>query len=240
MTSWIDEGRRYKSEFNSIKETIEPAKPLPSIASQLEVKDRVQVSVAYSGGSELAELKEWYIIKANSNEVLAVSKYVHSTYTFSAESGYKTYVVNIGQGIVNIVSTKSGVVKSTRPMGYANQTGHISSVTGESEATGAGDDYYKTDFNMVKNALGNTIAYKYNTTTASDYWVMSRYYENEKRGLYYVNTSGNSSIAIVYEKNPTVGWVGNLYTKPVRVIISIDPNAKIESGEGTDASPYQF
>ena len=241
--------RRYKAEFNSDKETIAPAVPLPSSASKLNVGDSVRVSVKFRGGSEIASLKDWYIIQANSTEVLAVSKYVYSNYTFSGETGYQTYVISIAQGIVNIVSTKDGVVNSSRPMGYNGQNGYINSVTGTSESTGAGDDYYKTDYNMVKKALGNAIAYKYNTTTASDYWVMSRDYiagnanATGEMGLYYVDESGSVLTSGVYKQESTAGtvyWRDWEYTKPVRVIISIDPNAKIESGEGTDASPYQL
>ena len=159
-----------------------------------------------------SELNLWRVLKVNSNGTIEmISEYTSSTSVyFRGQTGYQNFV-----GYLNVLASKyenSKYTSGSRYVGYNGQTEYItdtskitsttapwtSSTGGSStvESQGGGDTLYQNDYNLIKNVLGTLVANKVGTTSASYYWLASRYYMYNApiSWVYFgraVDTSGN-------------------------------------------------
>ena len=138
-----------------------------------------------------SELNLWRVLKVNSNGTIEmISEYTSSTSVyFRGQTGYQNFV-----GYLNTLASKyenSKYTKGSRYVGYNGQTEYITdtskidnttapwtSSTGSStvENLGGGDTLYQDDYNLMQTVLGTRVANKVGTSTATFYWLASRYY----------------------------------------------------------------
>jgi len=212
------------------------------------------------------ELNLWRVIRVNSDGTYdAVSEYVSSTnVTFKGKAGYQSFV-----GYLNILASKYENPKYTvgsRIMGYNGQTEFITdtsyfdgtdlkagtewtsstSGTPAEEYLGRGDSLYKTDYDLVKAAYGGT-AYSYakankvGTTTATSYWLGSRYYYwNGSTTFRFsgrcVLTYGNLNDTVLRDYSSS--WYGDINRRyALRPIITLR-SGLTATGSGTSGDPY--
>ena len=205
-----------------------------------------------------SELNLWRVIRINDDGTIEmVSEYVSSEEIyFEGITGYKNFV-----GYLNVIAsqyTNTKYVQSTRHMGYNGQIEYITDTskltsttapwtcsTGGScnliESLGGGDMLYTTDTELVKSVLGTLKANAVGTTSATDYWLASRYfkYVDSNQWLYYgkyVSSSGNlkysASLIDHYQ-----GFYENDVWKKVRPILTLKSGLKA-AGSGTSEDPY--
>ena len=114
------------------------------------------------------------------------------------------------------------------------------------EYLGRGDSLYQTDYDLVKTAYGGTDdsyakANKVGTTTATTYWLGSRYYYWSSSTLFNfngrsVNTIGSisdPSLLIYYNSS----WNGYSDSDALRPIITLR-SGLTATGSGTSSDPY--
>jgi hypothetical protein len=209
-----------------------------------------------------SELTLWRVIRKNDDNTYdAVSVYTSSTTVyFWGQIGYQKLV-----GTLNTIAEQYGnstYTTGSRMMGYNDQTETItdtskfttaapwtnstsSSTTTEQEAQGAGDTWYTTDTTLVNNVFGTLVANKVGTTTATIYWLASRYYNYTSSTAYFlvgrcVNSHGNVSYSNnLYYYSSSWGSSGSAYA--VRPIITLKTlyEDDIKSGTGaTEDDPY--
>ena len=212
------------------------------------------------------ELNLWRVIRVNSDGTYdAVSEYVSSTnVTFKGTTGYQSFV-----GYLNILASKYENPKYTvgsRIMGYNGQTEFISdtsyfdgtdlkvgtewksstSGTLAEEYLGRGDSLYQIDYKLVKAAYGGTsrsyaIANKVGTSTATGYWLGSRYYDyGTSTNFYfegrYVYTNGDTLDDLLREHyGPSWDALSNSHA--LRPIITLRSGLR-GTGSGTASDPY--
>jgi hypothetical protein len=206
-----------------------------------------------------SELTLWRVIRVNDDWTYdAVSVYTSSTEVdFYGETGYQKLVGTLNKIAAQYTDNK--YVVKTRMMGYNGQTETItasitvsnsgksstsSSTTAAKEAKGAGDEWYTTDTELVKDVFGTLVANKVGTTTASYYWLASRYYRYSGSTDYswygrYVSSGGTDTWWFFF------AWNGDLYIyetgfgRAIRPIITLS-SVLYASGSGTVNDPYVF
>ena len=205
-----------------------------------------------------SELNLWRVLKKNADgSVDLISEYTSSvSIYFKGKTGYKNFV-----GYLNLLAKQyenSNYTKGSRYFGYNGQTEYITddskftnpapwtSSTGSStvESQGGGDTLYRDDYNQLKKELGTRVAHKVGTSTATSYWVASRYYIYDSATLYYwngrnIDTSGSLSKLYLYgcSDSSFLGY-GNSYA--LRPIVTLKSDLVITDGDGTNSSPYRL
>jgi hypothetical protein len=203
-----------------------------------------------------SELTLWRVIRVNEddNTYDAVSVYTSSTTVrFYGQTGYQKLVGTLNK-IAQQYENASYTVGS-RMMGYSKQTETIEvdlttsnsgtsstsdTTTETQEKQGAGDTWYQTDTNSVNNVFGNLKANKVGTTTTTEYWLASRYYNYTSSTSYlwfgrYVGSSGNIGGYMLYYYSPNSG--SHSLTCAVRPIITLKSEL-YATGTGTEDDPY--
>ena len=212
------------------------------------------------------ELNLWRVIRVNSDGTYdAVSEYVSSTnVTFQGKTGYQSFVYYL-----NVLASKYENTKYTvdsRYMGYNGQTLFITdtsyfdgtdlkagtewtsstSETPAEEYLGRGDSLYTTDYELVKAAYGGTAdsyakANKVGTSTATKYWLGSRYYNYSSSPRFYfsgrgVGTRGNAG-SYILRRYDSGSWYGRSNSYALRPIITLRSGLR-GTGSGTVSDPY--
>ncbi len=205
-----------------------------------------------------SELNLWRVLKVNNDgSVDLISEYTSSVaITFNGVKGYLNLV-----GYLNLLAKQyenSNYTKGSRYFGYNGQTEYITDeskfttkapwkcATGEScnpvESQGGGDTLYRDDYNQLNTALGTRVAYKVGTSTATSYWVASRYYyynSNEEtfhhwRGR-YIDTSNSLKNSNLYEYD-TSNFYEDSCSYAIRPIVTLKSEL-IYTGDGTKEAP---
>ena len=211
------------------------------------------------------ELDLWRVIKINSDgTVEMISEHVSSTAVyFQGRTGYQNLV-----GYLNVLATQyenSTYTKGSRYFGYNGQTEYITDTskfdsstafrcsTGEDcnpiESQGGGDTLYTTDYNLVNTVIGTRAATKVGSTSASSYWVASRYYEfyydeNDPSSTYYdwngrdVLTTGGSGVSDLYNYDGS-SFDTSSRSNSLRPIVVLKSGLKY-SGVGTKGLPMEI
>ena len=211
------------------------------------------------------ELNLWRVIRVNSDGTYdAVSEYVSSTnVTFKGKTAYQSFIYYL-----NVLASKYENPKYTvgsRYMGYNGQTEFITdtsyfdgtsakagdewrsstSGTPAEEYLGRGDSLYQTDYDLVKAAYGNASdsvkANKVGTTTATTYWLGSRYCD-WRNATYFVfcgrEVNTNGSVIIDYWRlYYSSSWLDGNRRYALRPIITLRSGLKA-TGSGTSSDPY--
>ena len=214
-----------------------------------------------------SELNLWRVLNKNEDgSVEIISEYVSSTDVyFSGQTGYLNFVGYLNTLAEQYETEGITVTNGSRHFGYNGQTEYLdsenvsfsdnilweSSTTDNSNETeGGGDILYEKDYNDVNTALGTRIAYRIGTTTATSYWMASRFYmysDNEYQlgDTYswdgrYMDTSGfNSSdyfSSLKYLSSSVHDYNGYNALRP---IVTLKPGLEY-TGQGTSGSPWQI
>ena len=212
------------------------------------------------------ELNLWRVIRVNDDGTYdAVSEYVSSTkVTFKGKTGYQSFV-----GYLNVLASKYENRKYTvgsRIMGYNGQTEFISdtsyfdgtstkagtewtsstSGTPAEEYLGRGDSLYTTDYELVKAAYGGTAnsyakANKAGTSTATAYWLGSRFYIYSSSTRFNFNGWYVLSDGLVVRNCPrgykSGSWNDYNNDYALRPIITLR-SGLTATGNGTSDNPY--
>ena len=149
-----------------------------------------------------SELNLWRVLKVNSDGTMEmISEYTSSTSVyFRGKVGYQNLV-----GYLNILASKyenSKYTKGSRYVGYNGQTEYITNTSkidsttapwtsstrsSTTESLGGGDTLYQDDYNLMQTVLGTREANKVGTSSASSYWLASRYYSySSSTNWYYI------------------------------------------------------
>ncbi len=206
-----------------------------------------------------SELNLWRVLKVNNDgSVDLISEYTSSVaITFYGKTGYLNLV-----GYLNELAKQyenSNYTKGSRYFGYNGQTEYITDdskftttapwkcATGKScnpvESQGGGDTLYTDDYNQLNTALGTRVAYKVGTSTATSYWVASRYYYYDSsdetyhhwRGRYIDSLEGSN----LYELDSSK-FYENSNSYAIRPIVTLKSDLVITNGDGSSSSPYQL
>ena len=207
-----------------------------------------------------SELNLWRVIRINNDKTVdMISEYVSSTNVyFSGQTGYQNFI-----GVLNYIANQYENQKYTsgsRYIGYNTQTEYItdttaltatispqyqsttsSNVSVATEAKGLGDIWYETDYNLTNTACGTLAAYKVGTTTATAYWLASRYYyyytTNWNFRVRSIDTSGslNNSSSLYYY---SYGFGTESKYSAIRPILTLKSGVKASSGNGSSTTPY--
>jgi prepilin-type N-terminal cleavage/methylation domain-containing protein len=202
-----------------------------------------------------SELTLWRVIRVNDDKTYdAVSVYTSSTTVeFYGQTGYQKLV-----GTLNAIAKQyenSNYTTGSRMMGYNGQTETItvslttsnsgtsstlSSAAIANEAKGSGDLLYTTDTDLVNNVFGTKVANQVGTTTATTYWLASRYYSYGSSANYrwygrYVYSSGSIGSSYLYDYSG--GWNSYSPANAVRPIITLKSGLNA-TGSGSSSSPY--
>ena len=206
-----------------------------------------------------SELNKWRVIRINSDGTVdMVSQDISSKYIYiSGQTGYLNYV-----GMLNYVAKQYENPKYTsgsRYIGYNNQTEYITNTSyltpttptwtsnttnNTNEIYGGGDVLYTTDTGLISTALGNLITYKVGTTTATGYWLASRYYFYvSSTNLRFLGRAVNANGGVSYD-NIYQFYNGANYNTPdslstLRPILTLKSGLKAY-GSGTSNDPYTF
>lgn len=205
-----------------------------------------------------SELNLWRVLKKNDDgSVDLISEYTSSvSIYFKSKTGYKNFV-----GYLNLLAKQyenSNYTKGSRYFGYNGQTEYItddskftnpapwtnSTSDNSNESQGGGDTLYIDDYNQLNTALGKMIAYKVGTSTATSYWVASRYYYYNSATRYdwrarYIDTS------VPIYHSPLYYYSSNSfnelsYNHVLRPIVTLKSDLVITDGDGTSSSPYRL
>ena len=172
-----------------------------------------------------SELNLWRVLSINGDGTVdIISEYASSTnVVFSGKEGYKNLV-----GYLNVLASQyetSGITIGSRHYGYKNQTEYITSDTyfvnpapwtcstggtctpdpDNYEAYGGGDAKYTSDYYLVNKVLATNVAHKVGSS-ATNYWMASRYYRYGSATYYYWNarivvSNGYSDNVYLYYNN---------------------------------------
>ena len=206
-----------------------------------------------------SELNLWRVLSINGDGTVdIISEYVSSVEVyFDEEIGYQNLV-----GYLNVLAAQyenSTYTCGSRHFGYNGQTEFITDTskfrnpapwtcsTGGScssapvESQGGGDTLYTTDYNLVNTVLGTRVAKKVGTTTATDYWMASRYYYYASATYYswnnrYVNWSGAAKDSYLYNYSSS-GFDSYGRSFALRPIVTLKAGV-IYSGSGTSSDPW--
>ena len=191
---------------------------------------------------------------------------------FKDKAGYQNlvYVLNeIAKQYANTTYTLDPSDANTpdgafRNVGYDGQTKQISDTTrlddktlgtetgawyqkapdmlGVEENLGGGDFKFATDLKLMSEAGVSAVAYKYNTTTKTTYWLASRLYSwfstsNRDFRARYVSIDGTINAASLYSRS-SGRWYAYYDSYAVRPVVTLKSGLTTPSGSGTSASPY--
>ena len=204
-----------------------------------------------------SELNLWRVLKVNSNGTIEmISEYTSSTSVyFRGQTGYQNFV-----GYLNVLASKyenSKYTSGSRYVGYNGQTEYITdtskitsttapwtSSTGSStvESQGGGDTLYQNDYNLIKNVLGTAIANKVGTTSASYYWLASRYYIYDSSTNWYYNgrrisTNGSLNYDYLYRYR-SGSFYANIISFALRPIVILKSGINYTPAIGTSEDPF--
>ena len=206
------------------------------------------------------ELNLWRVISINDDgTVEMISEHVSSVAIyFSGQTGYQNLV-----GYLNVLASQyenSTYTKGSRYFGYNGQTEYITDTskfinsapwtcdTGNSgcntiESQGGGDTLYQKDYDLINNVLGTRVATKPKSSSSSDYWMASRYYNYVSSTDYYwigryVDTLGsyNSNLLYIYI-NSHFSAISNI--ESLRPIVVLKSGLKYD-GVGTKTNPMEI
>ena len=176
-------------EKKSTPEVGDYVKMIPTLTSY--TTDTSKTGYTSSQTINPSELNLWRVLKVNSDGTIEmISEYTSSTSVyFGGKVGYQNFV-----GYLNELASKyenSKYTNGSRYVGYSGQTEYITdtskidsttapwtSSTGSSttESLGGGDTLYQNDYDLIQAVLGTRVANKVGTTSATYYWLASRYY----------------------------------------------------------------
>ena len=214
-----------------------------------------------SGSAEIInpqELNLWRVIKINDDgSADVVSQYASSTSVyFSGKTGYQNLV-----GYLNVLASQyenSTYTKGSRYFGYNGQTEYITdtskftnpapwtcSTEGECnpvERQGGGDVLYEKDYNLVKTALGTTVANVSGSSSGVSYWTASRLYYYGSTTNYNwigrnISTSGDLARNLLYYYDTSSFGTRN-YGGALRPILTLKSGLKY-TGSGTESDPLK-
>lgn len=217
------------------------------------------------------ELMYWRVIRKNTNGTVdVVSEYASSVNVyFSGTIGYQYFIEYLIE-LTSYYENPAYTIGS-RYMGYYGQykilyrtgafdgskntrpwTASTSSSTNDG-GLGAGDIYYSYDYDLVKaaytgtttygtNSSGTAKVYQVGTTTATNYWLASRYYAYYSSTSFdfsgrAVDTSGDVAYAILC--NYASGWSYYSQGFALRPILTLKADVNAISGDGkSEATAY--
>ena len=204
-----------------------------------------------------SELNLWRVLKVNSNGTIEmISEYTSSTYVyFKGQTGYQNFV-----GYLNVLASKyenSKYTKGSRYVGYNGQTEYITNTSkidsttapwtsstrsSTTESLGGGDTLYQDDYNLMQTVLGTRAANKVGTSSASCYWLASRYYSySSSTNWYYIGldscTLGHVSAYALYYYSSGSFNTGSLSTA-LRPIVILKSGITYTPALGTSDDPF--
>ena len=238
-------------------------KMIPTIASY--GTDKTYTGELYGSDTIFPEeLNLWRVIRINDDGTIdMVSEYLSSTKVyFRGKTGYRNFV-----RYLNVLASKyenSKYTVGSRYMGYNGQTEYLSdtantldstnttppwtssSTAKKYESQGGGDELYKTDTELVTNAIG-TLEAKYNFNgnylSSDSYWLSGRYY-----AYYSSTTSWTYGGRIVTSSGGTGGYL-DLYeyssgfstissSSRLRPIVTLKSDLYVLKAAGTSSDPW--
>ena len=213
-----------------------------------------------------SELNLWRVLSINGDGTVdLISENVSSVAVFfRGQTGYQNLV-----GYLNVLASQyetPGITVGSRHFGYNGQTEFITDTTyfvnpapwtcttngasgnctpdpDDYEAYGGGDTLYTTDYDLVNTVLGTRVAKEVGTSTATDYWMASRYYNLSSATYYrwsgrYVAASGSNSNNYLYYWSS-----GSFYTRndrdAIRPIVTLASTLSY-SGVGNKDYPMEI
>ena len=223
-----------------------------------------------SGYVTPSQLSVWRVIRVNEDcTVEMVSEYVSDTnVTLNGKDGYKNMVYGLNEyaklyaNKIFTLDPETAPTGAFRNMGYDGQTLQITdesritnsslgasggawyqkttSLNGE-ESLGGGDQGFATDVKLLTDAGISLVAYQYNTTTPTIYWLASRLFSWGDASWYFstriMNNSGNIAAGNLYYRN---GSKFNTYSSSfaLRPIVTLRSGITPTGGNGTSSSHY--
>ncbi len=208
------------------------------------------------------ELNLWRVISLNDDGTVdIISEYVSSTTVyFGGQTGYQNFV-----GYLNVLASQyenSTYTVGSRHFGYSGQTLSITSnkyfvnpapwtcSTGGActptpdhyEIYGGGDAGYLTDYDLVYDALNTRVAKKVGTSTATAYWMASRYYYYSSATYYgwsgrNVKTNGAVDNSLYLYRYNSSSFSASYYGNALRPIVTLKAGLTY-TGSGTSSSPW--
>ena len=204
-----------------------------------------------------------------------VSEYVSTTsITLSGKEGYKNMVYGLNEYAKLYANANYTLDSETAPlgffrnMGYDGQTLQIiddtrlddtilgsfspkgawyympTSSNGE-ESLGGGDQGFVTDVKLLTDAGISLVAFTYNTTSITDYWLASRLFNqpNNPYAWYFIGRCMSSAGSI--SGNELYYYQSNQYnnstcSRAIRPIVTLKSGITPVSGNGTSSSHYQL
>ena len=110
------------------------------------------------------------------------------------------------------------------------------------ESQGGGDTLYQNDYNLIKNVLGTAIANKVGTTSASYYWLASRYYIYDSSTNWYYNGRGIDASGYLYYdylyRYRSGSFSANNYSRALRPIVILKSGINYTPAIGTSDDPF--
>ena len=225
-----------------------------------------------SGSITPSELNVWRVIKINSDcTVEVVSEYVSTTtITLNGKDGYKNMVYGLNEYAKLYANTTYTLDPATAPdgafrnVGYDGQTKQITDTTrlddqtlgtangpwyqkapempGVEENLGGGDFKYATDLKLMSDAGVSAMAYKYNTTVKTNYWLASRHFDWYDTYAWFFHARFVYSLGYVYNTDlyywskGSFGGYNMAYS--VRPVVTLKSGLTTASGNGTSTSHY--
>ena len=218
-----------------------------------------------------SELNLWRVLNINSDGTIdLISEYVSSTDVyFKGFAGYKNFVGYLN--VLASQYETEGITKGSRYFGFNGQTEYITNTSmftttppfgcstdgtkgncsnttypkdpDDYEVYGGGDTLYTTDYDRVATVLGTRVANKVETTTATAYWMASRFHYYSSASYYdwsgrYVNMSGNGDYNILYYYNSGI-LRDNANYYALRPIVTLKSGLHYE-GAGTEGEPRRI
>lgn len=138
------------------------------------------------------------------------------------------------------ITDTSALTATTAPQTESTSSSNVTSAT---EVKGLGDEGYETDYNLVKTALGTLVANKVGTTTATVYWLASRFYAYQSSTRWFfsgrdITASGSWNYRNLYRYNGG-SFISYSDREAIRPIVTLKSGVKASSGDGSSSSsPY--
>ena len=248
-----------------------PDRTLTGLDDYDTIKGNAAGTTTISGTLNPSELSVWRVIRINGDcTVEVISEYVSSVpVKFASKVGYQNYIYYLNEIAKQYANTTYTLDSSTAPdgafrnVGYDGQTKQITNTTrlddttlgasggawsnkttalnGE-ESLGGGDNGYGTDIKLLNDAGVSLVAYKYNTTTATNYWLASRLFGWSSTSNWYFSSRYVGYGGSIYYNTPWVRSGSSWYTSydgySVRPIVTLKSNVTHSSGSGTEDSHY--
>ena len=221
-----------------------------------------------------SELKVWRVIKINPDcTVEVVSEYVSTnTVQFKGKAGYQNYVYMLNEIAKQYANTTYTLDPTTAPdgafrnVGYDGQTLKITDTTrlddqtlgttsgawykkapdmpGVEENLGGGDFKFATDLKLMSDAGVSAVAYKYNTTNRTSYWLDSRLFNWSSTSIWYfyaryVNNNGTIDYTILYNRSSS-SFKEGIGACPVRPVVTLKSGLTPTYGDGTSSNHFRW